>query len=1483
MEKLFPISFILSFIFILSTVNAFSGSDINTVYFTSSTENAHSMLSLIQDLKLHLEPVLSKSLSTRNIGPNLALGKTTITSSVAPSGALIENLTDGFTDISLENNRRAIFLKGTGSNQKSGQWIQLDIGELISISRINIRRIYDTTVVSKDVVVQISKDNVAWTTIFNNDADNSMGLGAGTDAEYNENPNGKDIILSTPRDARYIRSWSNVTYGSNLNPYTELEVYGNYLSNTISNGIILRVEPNNAELANKKEGAFKISTDSSGITITGKTTISVMNGVYTLLEKLGYRWYWADPAWHIKPSSLSNIDINEIQEPFFAERGMRFAASEWGQEQGGQQKGINWFTRNKMVNDKNHYVTHTYSSFAERYSVNESDPSAVCIRTQSDCSTKIYPIPDHLVVINRAINHARDKLDDPNIVQFGNVVERIAVPISPDDNILDWCDIWKTPVFNSDGSPKLRSNGCPVLSSSQQVITDHVFNLTNQVAKTLKNEFPGKYISVYSYSVYPELPSFDLENNVYVSVALGIGSRSQTLTDEERIRGFKAMGVKVGTHDYYDVWQYENDRIPAANVLKKKIASIDMSKDAGADHFYTEVTDNWGPKGRLYWIAAKKMWDPSLTYDNLLDEFYTNSFGPAKEPMKKYYTRFDTQWVTNNVLNTNHPITGLAFRDLNDALQLSSGRSDVQERIWQVFYHTYFWWKWGDAQRAKDTSGNNYVFEDVNDAKNFYAFLSRVSTFHIISTRDYMDDSSPLIKSRYGLTDADLTLLQNKARPTLSESQQWLTEALNNWAGIDLIDASAYSLDDSKLAAANSDLPKQNAYFQGMKNFYITLPSSGNEIIDVELTTHGNSASLEFVAPNGVVIDTKDITKDDCYRFDKPLCKWQIRTTTPGIYGIRVLQGYVSIGFNHPAAVDLTKGDEQVPNLGLADGMNGIDKRGVILYFHVPSGTESFVMTTSSVKNMNIKIISPDGTSYSLTGNNGFRNPVAGFWRLNISRTDISNEADLVMVGIPPLLWHDPKYLLAPENALLKASLLAHRLRTNVIVGGPDVTIEIPFIFYDKSLQTYSIPKPIWSKFQNLRLNVTSSTITTNSTHITIGNINPNNPLAMLFEISPPTKVETESIKNSTFYRKDLTITSPDSLTNVSATIDVNISYNFYRLYQLQGSSWVDVTSMYKLDINNNKATFYGFSLSDQQFRLEGSTSPPPYATPATPPSPGPSPSPAPSPTYSSPYSTPSGGTFIPTDDPIENPIAPPDEETPQFIPEQQGDVQMELTLANRVESGETFDATVKLLSPITGTYTLSMQDIQQQVELTANEEKIITVPITAPDGSGEFTVVSSIGGTITSKNISLDYKPLVLSVTNVENGNETFLQVTVRNYEDLSTELRIVRDGSSDVFIELIEGQKEYIRQFKITSPGEYKVVATSSSQQGQIDVDEYQLTVAGDKPFNFGLMLIIIFSFIVIVITVAILFRRNKGQPEEFQTDEHPSEEPSFVFYQK
>ena len=150
---------------------------------------------------------------------NVAAGKQVRSSDDEPIVGEIVFVTDG----DKEAHEGSYVELGPGS-----QHVQIDLKAAYQIHAVLVWHYHAGARVYHDVIVQVADDpdfifNVR--TLFNNDHDNSSGLGVGEAQEYWDTYEGKLIdAKSTP--GRYVRLYSNGSTADDQNHYTEVEVYG---------------------------------------------------------------------------------------------------------------------------------------------------------------------------------------------------------------------------------------------------------------------------------------------------------------------------------------------------------------------------------------------------------------------------------------------------------------------------------------------------------------------------------------------------------------------------------------------------------------------------------------------------------------------------------------------------------------------------------------------------------------------------------------------------------------------------------------------------------------------------------------------------------------------------------------------------------------------------------------------------------------------------------------------------------------------------------------------------------------------------------------------------------------------------------------------------------------------------------------------------------------------------------------------------------
>jgi hypothetical protein len=150
---------------------------------------------------------------------NVAAGKAVSSSDSDPVIGDLDMITDGDkagTD-------------GTYVELKPGrQSIVIDLGGEHTIYALLVWHFHKQPRVYNDVVVQVADDpdfisNVR--TLFNNDHDNTSGLGVGKEKNYVDTAEGR-LIDGKGVEGRYLRLFSNGSTASPANHYVEVEVYG---------------------------------------------------------------------------------------------------------------------------------------------------------------------------------------------------------------------------------------------------------------------------------------------------------------------------------------------------------------------------------------------------------------------------------------------------------------------------------------------------------------------------------------------------------------------------------------------------------------------------------------------------------------------------------------------------------------------------------------------------------------------------------------------------------------------------------------------------------------------------------------------------------------------------------------------------------------------------------------------------------------------------------------------------------------------------------------------------------------------------------------------------------------------------------------------------------------------------------------------------------------------------------------------------------
>ncbi|MHC5082951.1 MAG: discoidin domain-containing protein [Planctomycetota bacterium] len=150
---------------------------------------------------------------------NLAAGKPVTAFEMEPIAGDLEMIVDGDKDAT------------EGSVVELGpfeQWVQIDLEKEAEIYAIVFWHYHKSARVYFDIVIQVSNDEefiTDVTTIYNNDLDNSLALGVGSDPHYVETAEGR-LVDAKGVKGRYVRLYSQANNQNDYSHYIEVEVYG---------------------------------------------------------------------------------------------------------------------------------------------------------------------------------------------------------------------------------------------------------------------------------------------------------------------------------------------------------------------------------------------------------------------------------------------------------------------------------------------------------------------------------------------------------------------------------------------------------------------------------------------------------------------------------------------------------------------------------------------------------------------------------------------------------------------------------------------------------------------------------------------------------------------------------------------------------------------------------------------------------------------------------------------------------------------------------------------------------------------------------------------------------------------------------------------------------------------------------------------------------------------------------------------------------
>ncbi|MCM8816482.1 MAG: DUF4838 domain-containing protein [Candidatus Omnitrophica bacterium] len=404
-----------------------------------------------------------------------------------------------------------------------------------------------------------------------------------------------------------------------------------------------------------KRELYVLRSHKNGIYVIGATDTAVEDAVWDLLYLFGYRQFFPSAKWEYVPSQEDlSINVDKVESPDYYARRIWYGYGTWD-----ELKPLynNWCKKNRAVVSIALNTGHAYDHIISKN------------------KTEFEKHPEYLGLVGGERKSSKFCISNPDLRKL--VVE---YAIKYFEQNPDADSISMEP---SDGGNWCECENCAKIGS----ISDRALTLANEVAEAISKKFGNKYVGMYAYNLHSPPPNIKVHPNVIISVATAFIRGGYTV--DQLIDGWAKKGATIGIREYYgvNVWDRDLPGSPKASGVKSLANSIADFHKKGARFLSAESSDNWGPNGLGYYIAARVLWDvdEAKRVDELKKDFFEKMFGPAKDKMEEFYNLIDKD---NKPLLT-EDLIGRMYRALAEAKKKTTDPA-IQARINDLVLYTRY-------------------------------------------------------------------------------------------------------------------------------------------------------------------------------------------------------------------------------------------------------------------------------------------------------------------------------------------------------------------------------------------------------------------------------------------------------------------------------------------------------------------------------------------------------------------------------------------------------------------------------------------------------------------------------------------------------------------------------------------------------------------------------------------------------------------------
>lgn len=405
-----------------------------------------------------------------------------------------------------------------------------------------------------------------------------------------------------------------------------------------------------------------IILDDQNLVIAGRDVVvgdvqlefGTANAVYTFLQdQLGVRWLWPGELGEDYPV-METIALNPFETRYHPPIRGRSGVIRMSAADANYRTSPEWTRRQRLQLDSLAIPGgHAFTTWWERF--HEEKPEFFALQPDGSRGGGDEPYPSQRTVKMCKSNPDlwEQWLADVE-QQLAEHPDRRVFNASPNDGwgsgwcICQDCLAWDHP----DGEPRRFS--WQGLSQDYVALSDRQLTFANTVARMLKEKYPDEdyYVLMMAYGHSRPVPieAVPDDNVIVASVANFLFRRDEvdrgSTWGTTHVEQFEGWGDVAGMLAWRPNtgnpggWQDGWPHVPFTETAEEFRIAADNNT---VSIFIDTVWEHWATQGPLYYLMAQLSWDPYLDPEAVMDDYYARAFGPAAEPMKKYWQHLEAR------------------------------------------------------------------------------------------------------------------------------------------------------------------------------------------------------------------------------------------------------------------------------------------------------------------------------------------------------------------------------------------------------------------------------------------------------------------------------------------------------------------------------------------------------------------------------------------------------------------------------------------------------------------------------------------------------------------------------------------------------------------------------------------------------------------------------------------------------------------------